>query len=63
MIDQLPNEPTAPNPARASRFKSIITGAGSAGTLEALAKWQAEFRLRFAEIPDDTTLQIVDAHS
>ena len=30
---------------------------------EALAKWQAEFRQRFAEIPDDTTLQMVDAHS
>ena len=30
---------------------------------EALAEWQAEFRRRFAEIPDDTTLQIVDAHS
>jgi hypothetical protein len=30
---------------------------------EALAKWQAEFRQWFAEIPDDTTLQIVDAHS
>lgn len=30
---------------------------------EALAKWQAEFRQRFAQIPDDTTLQIVDAHS
>ena len=30
---------------------------------ETLAKWQAEFRRRFAEIPDDTTLQIVDAHS
>ena len=30
---------------------------------EALAKWQVEFRQRFAEIPDDTTLQIVDAHS
>ena len=30
---------------------------------EALAKWQAEFRQRFADIPDDTTLQIVDAHS
>jgi len=30
---------------------------------EALAKWQAEFRQRFAEIPDDTTLQVVDAHS
>ena len=30
---------------------------------EALAKWQAEFRQRFADIPDVTTLQIVDAHS
>src|SRR5262245_28136849 len=30
---------------------------------EALAKWQAEFRQRFTEIPDDITLQIVDAHS
>ena len=30
---------------------------------EALAKWQAEFRRLFAEIPDGTTLQIVDAHS
>lgn len=30
---------------------------------EELAKWQAEFRQRFAEIPDDTILQIVDAHS
>jgi len=30
---------------------------------EALEKWQSEFRQRFAEIPDDTTLQIVDAHS
>ena len=30
---------------------------------EALARWQAEFRQRFAEIPDDTTLQVVDAHS
>lgn len=30
---------------------------------EALQKWQDEFRHRFAEIPDDTTLQIVDAHS
>ena len=30
---------------------------------EALATWQAEFRQRFAAIPDDTTLQIVDAHS
>ena len=28
-----------------------------------LLQWQAEFRQRFAEIPDDTTLQIVDAHS
>ncbi len=28
----------------------------------ALAKWQAEFRQRFAEIPDETILQIVDAH-
>ena len=30
---------------------------------EALAKWQAEFRQQFAKIPDDTILQIVDAHS
>ena len=30
---------------------------------ETLAKWQTEFRERFASIPDDTTLQIVDAHS
>jgi hypothetical protein len=30
---------------------------------EVLAKWQTEFRQRFAEIPDDTALQIVDAHS
>ncbi|MEO7299557.1 MAG: hypothetical protein ABI042_13390 [Verrucomicrobiota bacterium] len=30
---------------------------------EILANWQKEFRKRFAEIPDDTTLQIVDAHS
>ena len=30
---------------------------------EVLQNWQAEFRKRFAEIPDDTTLQIVDAHS
>jgi hypothetical protein len=30
---------------------------------EALSKWQTRFRERFATIPDDTTLQIVDAHS
>jgi len=30
---------------------------------EALQKWQAEFRERFAEIPDDIILQIVDAQS
>jgi hypothetical protein len=30
---------------------------------DALANWQAEFRRRFAEIPEETTLQIVDAHS
>jgi len=30
---------------------------------DALARWQAEFRERFSEIPDETTLQIVDAHS
>ena len=30
---------------------------------EALSVWQAEFRRRFAEIPDSMTLQIVDAHS
>jgi hypothetical protein len=30
---------------------------------EALTRWQDEFRRRFAEIPDDTLLQIVDAHS
>ena len=30
---------------------------------ESLLKWQAEFRKMFAEIPDDNTLQIVDAHS
>jgi hypothetical protein len=32
-------------------------------TEEAAARWDAEFRERFAEIPDDTILQIVDAHS
>lgn len=30
---------------------------------EELMRWQKEFRQRFSEIPDDTTLQIVDAHS
>jgi len=30
---------------------------------EALKKWQVEFRERFAQVPDDITLQIVDAHS
>jgi hypothetical protein len=30
---------------------------------EALAKWHSEFRQRFAEIPEHTLLQIVDAHS
>lgn len=30
---------------------------------DALANWHAEFRRRFAEIPDDTTLQVVDVHS
>jgi hypothetical protein len=30
---------------------------------EAIARWQADFRRLFNEIPDDTTLQIVDAHS
>ena len=30
---------------------------------EELAKWQTQFRRLFAEIPDHTTLQIVDAHS
>jgi hypothetical protein len=30
---------------------------------DALANWRAEFRQRFAEIPEETTLQIVDAHS
>ena len=30
---------------------------------ETLADWQAEFRRIFAEIPDETTLHIVDAHS
>ena len=29
---------------------------------ELIAKWDAEFRERFAVIPDDATLQIVDAH-
>ena len=29
----------------------------------ALANWHTEFRQRFTEIPEDTTLQIVDAHS
>ena len=29
---------------------------------DALARWRAEFRERFSEVPDDTTLQIVDAH-
>jgi hypothetical protein len=30
---------------------------------EALANWQADFRRLFDEIPEDTLLQIVDAHS
>ena len=30
---------------------------------ETLARWHAEFRERFSEVPDETTLQIVDAHS
>jgi hypothetical protein len=29
----------------------------------AAAKWQEDFRKRFSEIPDDTLLRIVDAHS
>ena len=30
---------------------------------EELSQWQSEFRRLFAKIPEDTTLQIVDAHS
>jgi len=30
---------------------------------EALDEWRAEFRRRFYDIPPETTLQIVDAHS
>jgi len=29
----------------------------------AIASWQQKFRLMFAEIPEDSTLRIIDAHS
>jgi hypothetical protein len=51
-------EPPAALFFRGSLYESPLFAQG-----EALEKWQAEFRDRFAQIPDDITLQIVDAHS
>ena len=44
-------------------FRGSLYQAQPFATGEALEKWRAEFLKYFAEIPDDITLQIVDAHS
>ena len=51
-------EPPAALFFRGALYESPLLADG-----QALANWKAEFRERFAEIPDDITLQIVDAHS
>jgi hypothetical protein len=50
------------NPPAALFFRDQLYESPFFAEREALAKWREEFRRRFAQIPDDTTLQIVDAH-
>jgi hypothetical protein len=52
-IEAVPNQ----SPDRDWLYECPLFAEGAA-----LAKWQAEFRQRFAELPDETILQIVDAH-
>lgn len=51
------------NPPAAIFFRDKLHECPLTNDAELIDKWDVEFRERFAEIPDDTVLQIVDAHS
>jgi hypothetical protein len=50
-------------PVAALFFQGQLFECPISADAEAFENWHKEFRRRFAEIPDDTLLQIVDAHS